>query len=310
MRSGPRPDACDSLPVRPAGRTPPIARDRRGWPARLPSPGHGQPVQLRYQTELTAEEHAGREEWRNATVPPCLKGRCRHRCGLMRHGTCGRKTPVPMRVARFCCPGCRTTISRLPDFAAARRRGSLQEIEDDMIVLAGSPSRWAAARRLFPHRDELSNAIRGLRCAFAAVSAFLAAVVTLRPDLFRGCPAELPAMRAARHPGQTQSRRARLLESSGLIGTNLACGIQEFSTVFSVAARSSPTIGCRRSASPIAEAPVYTPVAKRVPTVVPERSLRVSRWKVMQRKTATAKTCCRLIGDDSRPLEVRTSRTT
>ena len=102
-----------------------------------------------------------------------------------------------MRVARSCCPGCRTTISRLPDFAAARRRGSLQEIEDDMIVLAGSPSRWAAARQLFPHRDELSNAVRGLRCAFAAVSAFLLAVVTLRPDLFRGCPAELPAMRAA-----------------------------------------------------------------------------------------------------------------
>jgi len=102
-----------------------------------------------------------------------------------------------MRVARFDCRDCQTTISRLPDFAAARRRGSLQEIEDDLIVLAGSPSLWAAARRLFPRRDELSNAIRGFRGAFAAVSAFLAAVVTLRPDLFRGCPAELVPMRAA-----------------------------------------------------------------------------------------------------------------
>ena len=115
----------------------------------------------------------------------------------MRHGTYGRKTPVPLRVARFDCRECQTTISRLPDFAAARRRGSLQEIEDDMVVLAGSASRWAAARRLFPHRDELSNPIRGLCGAFAAVSAFLAAAVTLRPDLFRGCPAELVPMRAA-----------------------------------------------------------------------------------------------------------------
>ncbi len=115
----------------------------------------------------------------------------------MRHGTYGRKTPVPLRVARFDCRDCQATFSRLPDFAAARRRGSLQEIEDDMVVLAEAPSRWAAARRLFPHRDELSNAIRGLCGAFMAVSVFLAAVVTLRPDLFRGTPADLVSMRAA-----------------------------------------------------------------------------------------------------------------
>ncbi len=115
----------------------------------------------------------------------------------MRHGTYGRKTPVPMRVARFDCGDCQTTISRLPDFAAARCRGSLQEIEDAMIVLAEAPSLWAAARRLFPHRDELSNAIRDLLGAFMAVLLFLEAVVTLRPDLFRGCPADLVSMRAA-----------------------------------------------------------------------------------------------------------------
>jgi len=116
---------------------------------------------------------------------------------MIRHGTYERKTPVLMPVARFDCRGCRTTFSRLPDFAAARRPGALQEIEDGMAVLAGSRGPWAAARRLFPERDEMSNAIRGLRCAFAAVSAFLAIVVTMRPDLFRGCPADLRAMRAA-----------------------------------------------------------------------------------------------------------------
>ncbi len=98
----------------------------------------------------------------------------------MRHGTYGRKTPIPMRVARFDCRDCQTTISRLPDFAAARRRGSLQEIEDAMMVLATAPSRWAAARCLFPDRDELANAIRDLLGAFMAVSVFLDAVVTLR----------------------------------------------------------------------------------------------------------------------------------
>ena len=161
-----------------------------GGPRDCPSTGHGRPVvQLRFETELTAEESVSREAWRDATFPPCLQGRCGRDCGLMRHGTYGRKTPIPMRVARFDCRECQTTISRLPDFAAARRRsGSLQEIEDDMVVLAEAPSRWAAAKQLYPQRDELSNAIRDLYGAFAAVSAFLLAVVTLRPDLFRGSP--------------------------------------------------------------------------------------------------------------------------
>ena len=116
---------------------------------------------------------------------------------MARHGTYVRKTPVVMPVARFYCGGCRTTFSLLPDFAAARRPGSLQEIEGGTAVLAGSRGPWAAARQLFPERDEMSNAIRGLRRAFAAVSAFLAIVATMRPDLFRGYPSELGAMRAA-----------------------------------------------------------------------------------------------------------------
>ncbi len=132
-----------------------------------------------------------------ATPPPCLRRVRRRVCGMARHGTYGRRTPVPMHVARFHCPACRTTFSLLPDFAAARRPGSLQEIGDGMAVLARSRGPWAAARQLFPERGEMSNAVRGLRGAFAEVSAFLAAVVTLHPDLFPGCPAELPAMRTA-----------------------------------------------------------------------------------------------------------------
>ena len=52
--------------------------------ANRPSPGRGQPVQLRFETELTAEEYVSREAWRNASFPPCLKGLCGFDCGLMR----------------------------------------------------------------------------------------------------------------------------------------------------------------------------------------------------------------------------------
>ena len=102
-----------------------------------------------------------------------------------------------MHVARFDCRECRTTISRLPDFAAARCPGSLQEIEDKLVVLAETRSRWAAARQLCPTHDDMANAIRHLLGVLHAVSAFLHAVVTMRPDLFMGCPAQLVAMRAA-----------------------------------------------------------------------------------------------------------------
>ena len=57
--------------------------------------------------------------------------------------------------------------------------------------------RCAAARRLFPRRDELSNSIRRLSRCLAAASAFFAAVVSMRPGSFRGRPAEPRPMRAA-----------------------------------------------------------------------------------------------------------------
>ena len=58
-------------------------RQKRAARATLPSPGRGRPVQLRFETDLTAEEHVRREEWRNST-PPCLKPRCGRACGMVR----------------------------------------------------------------------------------------------------------------------------------------------------------------------------------------------------------------------------------
>ena len=202
---------------------PKVARRRfetgKVGPRDSPSPGRGRPVQLRFETDLTAEDYVSRREWRNASRPPCLKSGSGRACGMARHGTYERKTPVVMPVARFYCGGCRTTFSLLPDFAAARRPGSLQEIEDGMAVLAGSRGPWAAARQLFPERDEMSNAIRGLRRAFAAVSAFLAIVATMRPDLFRGCPSELGrcAPRWGRRSVTCTTGEAHLSDAKGVL---------------------------------------------------------------------------------------------
>ena len=174
-----------------------VSKAGKGGPRDLYSPGRGRPVQLRFETSLTAGDYVSRKAWTKASLPDCLRGRPGCDCRLLKHGTYQRKTPVPMHVARFDCRECRTTISCLPDFAAARHPGALQEIEERLVALAGTRSFWAAARAHHPDRDEMSNAIRSLRGLLAAVSAFLAAAVTLRHQLFRGCPPQLVAMRAA-----------------------------------------------------------------------------------------------------------------
>ena len=193
-----------------AGRQP---KAGKGGPRDLTSPGYGRPVQLRFETSLTAEDYVRRETWKKASLPDCLKRRSGCDCRLLKHGTYQRKTPVPMHVARFDCRECRTTISRLPDFAAARHPGALQEIEERLVALAGTRSFWAAARAHHPDRDEMSNAIRSLRGLLAAVSAFLAAAVTLRHELFR----ILLAPRGRPHTGIGRSC-GELGQETGFVG--------------------------------------------------------------------------------------------
>lgn len=149
-------------------------------------------MQIRQETTLTAEEYASTEAWTEASRPDCPQG-CRT---MMRgHGTYERKTPVVFRVRRWRCAQCRITVSMLPDFAAAGRPGGLQQIEDRLTALAACGSLWQAARRLHPGRVELANQVRQLRTLRSRAETLLAVLAVLLPDLFRGCPAELAAMR-------------------------------------------------------------------------------------------------------------------
>ena len=151
-------------------------------------------MQIRQETTLTAEEYASTEAWTEASRPDCPQG-CRT---IMRgHGTYERKTPVVFRVRRWRCAQCRITVSMLPDFAAAGRPGGLQQIEDRLTALAACGSLWQAARRLHPGRVELANQVRQLRTLRSRAETLLAVLAVLLPDLFRGCPAELSAMRIA-----------------------------------------------------------------------------------------------------------------
>lgn len=151
-------------------------------------------MQNRHETVLTAGEYNSREAWREARRPE----RC-HSCGgskIHGHGAYLRKFPVPFRVRRWRCAGCGATQSSLPDFAASRRPGALQEIEDALAGLARSGGEWRTALALSRVMGGApSNSLRRLRGFAAAASAVLAVLVTALPELFAGCPAELTPMR-------------------------------------------------------------------------------------------------------------------
>ena len=158
-----------------------------------PRSGRGQPLQHRHETTQTAEEYASTEAWKKASRPDCPNGCVREMQG---HGSYERKTPVLFRVRRWRCPDCLVpTVSMLPDFAAAGGPGGLQQIEDELMALAACGSLLQAAKRLHPDRDELANQIRRLRVLRSRTAALLAVLATLLPELFKGCPAELGAMR-------------------------------------------------------------------------------------------------------------------
>lgn len=114
----------------------------------------GGPIQLRHKTGLTAEEYVIREGWRDATPPPCLKGRTAG-CGLCGHGTYDRVKPEGMRIRRWYCADCHRTFSALPDCLACGVSGTLEEIEE-VAIRAEEEGPMEAVRFFFAsHVDPL-----------------------------------------------------------------------------------------------------------------------------------------------------------
>jgi hypothetical protein len=150
-------------------------------------------MQLRFAANLTSEEYIRQQAWREATLERCPlhpEGGCGVRC----HGSYGRKDPEGLRIARFYCRRGQTTISFLPDFAAARVSGTLAEVERVVEHAEGAPTLAAAARDLRPELSDERSAFRWLRRLVLAVRSALRALVTLLPELF-GAPPTITAVR-------------------------------------------------------------------------------------------------------------------
>jgi len=102
------------------------------------------PVQLRHTCSLSGEAYVARRAWRDASLAACPR-HPRGGCGLVRHGTYGRRTPVGMRIARYYCPTAHETFSLLPDCLASRFPGALDPIEQ--VVATVETARSVAAAK-------------------------------------------------------------------------------------------------------------------------------------------------------------------
>jgi hypothetical protein len=151
-------------------------------------------VQLRHETLLTSEAYVAQSAWANASLAVCPR-HPRGGCGLARHGTYPRKTPVGMQVARYYCPTARETFSLLPDCLASRFPSDLDDLERVVTHVEGARSIEAAADVLRPD-IELPSAVRWVRRRLCLVRATLILALTLITDV-GVAEARLTAVRTA-----------------------------------------------------------------------------------------------------------------
>lgn len=137
-------------------------------------------VQLRWQTDLTAEEYVSRRAWQEATAPECAW------CRLRPHGTYERVWPPGAQVRRFLCRRRGPTVSLLPDCLAAQVKGSLEQIEE-AVRAAAAGSREQAVEQLRPPGEcGLAGGLRWLRRRVQWVRALLVVVKGLCPEPLAG----------------------------------------------------------------------------------------------------------------------------
>ena len=151
-------------------------------------------MQLRFATNLSAEQYVRQEAWKDARLDSCPL-HPEGGCGFSRNGTYKRKSPEGTKIARFYCPKGHKTFSLLPDCLASRLSGSLDEVEAVIVEVENSTSQEAAADNL--RLDiELPGVLRWMRRRVVFVRAALSILIELLPSLFAGCTPSISSFRS------------------------------------------------------------------------------------------------------------------
>ena len=142
-------------------------------------------MQIRYATDLSAEQYVRQKAWKDATLNHCPL-HPQGGCGFCKNGTYRRQSPHGTKIARWYCPDGHMSFSLLPDCLAAHLSGSLRQIEDILTEVENSPSQEAAADHI---RIDilLPGALRWIRRRIFCIKASLSMLIELLPGLFADC---------------------------------------------------------------------------------------------------------------------------
>ena len=142
-------------------------------------------MQIRYATDLSAEQYVQQQAWQTATLNHCPL-HPQGGCGFCKNGSYRRKIPDGAKIARWYCADGHMSFSLLPDCLASRLSGSLIEVEDVLTKVKNSHSKEAAADHI---RIDilLPGALRWIRRRIFLVKASLSMLIQLLPGLFADC---------------------------------------------------------------------------------------------------------------------------
>jgi hypothetical protein len=142
-------------------------------------------MQIRYATDLSAEQYVQQQAWQTATLNHCPL-HPQGGCGFCKNGSYRRKIPDGAKIARWYCADGHMSFSLLPDCLASRLSGSLIEVEDVLTKVKNSPSQEAAADHI---RIDilLPGALRWIRRRIFLVKASLSMLIQMLPGLFADC---------------------------------------------------------------------------------------------------------------------------
>jgi len=151
-------------------------------------------MQIRFATDLSAEEYVRQEAWKKATLDNCPK-HPQGGCGFSKNGTYRRKYPGGTKIARWYCPEGHITFSLLPDCLSCRLSGALDEVEAIILEVENSPSQEGAAERI--RIDiELPGVLRWMRRRIHLVRSALTMLIELIPSLFGDCNPSISSFRS------------------------------------------------------------------------------------------------------------------